>query len=253
MGRTHQALQRAELEYQNRMLTSRSGPDLNIRYVRQKHADPPRQATGAQHLSQYAFLKSNLFSRYPMEKLSSIAFTSTYLGDGTTTTAVNFAAAMASDSQRSVLVVDGNFRHPCLHDLFHVNHAEGLSDFLVGEHPSDPPYIMIGKNMHLLTAGTKGPSAVGRFESPEFDHFLEVAVRRFDHVVVDCPPVGFFSETRVIAGKVGGVILVVHSGKTRQRAAIRAKNDLVEARAELLGAVLNRRKFHIPYWVYKRL
>ena len=117
----------------------------------------------------------------------------------------------------------------------------------------EPQFTMIEKNLHIQTAGILGLRAAGLFESPKFDHFIETARNRFDHVILDCPPVAAFSETRVIAGKVGGVIMVVNAGKTRQKVALRTKNDLIEAGAEILGTVLNRRTFHIPYWVYKRL
>ncbi|RJP96268.1 MAG: tyrosine-protein kinase family protein [Desulfobacteraceae bacterium] len=253
MGKTHQALQRAEQEYQERIITSRSGPDINVRHMLPKKPSMPRQTTNDQYLAQYEFLKSNLLSRYPSNKLTSLAFTSASLGDGTTTTAVNFATAMAKDSLRSVLLVDANFRHPCLHDMFHIELTNGLSDFLARENGMEPQFTMIEKNLHIQTAGSLGLRAAGLFESPQFDRFIETACSRFDHVILDCPPVAAFSETRVIAGKVGGVIMVVNAGKTRQKVALRTKNDLIEAGAEILGTVLNRRKFHIPYWVYKRL
>ena len=53
--------------------------------------------------------------------------------------------------------------------------------------------------------------------------------------------------------KVDGVILVVESGRTRRPTAIKAKKELEQAGAKIIGVILNRRKYYIPEWIYKRL
>jgi Mrp family chromosome partitioning ATPase len=57
----------------------------------------------------------------------------------------------------------------------------------------------------------------------------------------------------VICGKVDGVVMVIESGKTRKQVALRAKKDIVEAGGKVLGVVLNKRRYHIPKWIYRRL
>jgi Mrp family chromosome partitioning ATPase len=52
---------------------------------------------------------------------------------------------------------------------------------------------------------------------------------------------------------VDGVILIVGSGKTRRQVALKAKKELEDAGARILGIVLNRRKYHVPAWVYRHL
>jgi Mrp family chromosome partitioning ATPase len=46
---------------------------------------------------------------------------------------------------------------------------------------------------------------------------------------------------------------VIEAGKTRKQVALRAKEDLEQAGGNLLGVVMNKRKYHIPDWIYKRL
>jgi Mrp family chromosome partitioning ATPase len=52
---------------------------------------------------------------------------------------------------------------------------------------------------------------------------------------------------------VDGVILVITYDKTRRQVAVRAKKDLEDAGANILGVVINRRKYYIPDWIYRRL
>ena len=76
---------------------------------------------------------------------------------------------------------------------------------------------------------------------------------KFDYIILDSPPITRYAESRVIATKVDGVILVLESGKTRSQVAIKAKQELEETGANVIGAILNRRKHYIPEWIYKRL
>jgi Mrp family chromosome partitioning ATPase len=76
---------------------------------------------------------------------------------------------------------------------------------------------------------------------------------QFDYVILDGPPLPRFSEIRVICAKVDGVVLVVKAGKTKREVALRAKKELEDAGGKILGVVINRRRFYIPEWIYKRL
>lgn len=75
----------------------------------------------------------------------------------------------------------------------------------------------------------------------------------FDYVVLDGPPLPSFSESKVICNKVDGVVIVIESGKTRKQVALRAKKYIEQAGGTVLGVVLNKRKYHIPKWIYRRL
>ena len=259
MGKTYQALKRAEEEYRKNLLDGTSDAQKEIILEPGPQVLPPvktrRLPIKADNgfSEQYETLKSNILSRFPADKLKTLVFTSVSYGDGTSTTAANLASALARDPWRSVLIVDADIRRPCLHKVFNIEQTPGLSDFLSDETITEPSPKKLGSNFYFQTSGLLGARAVGLFESTKFDDFLKYVGSRFDHVIIDCPPVNQFPETRVIAGKVNGVILVVNSGKTKAQVASRVKNDLVEAGANILGVVLNRRKFYIPNWLYKKL
>ena len=91
------------------------------------------------------------------------------------------------------------------------------------------------------------------FESIYFDNFLKRMRDTFDYVIIDSPPVNAYAESLVIAKKVDGIILVLESGKSRKQVAIRAKQQIDESGALLIGVILNRRKHYIPEWIYRRL
>lgn len=262
MGIMKEVMQKAEREYQQKLMSkTESGFATSLTATRQaepswlvKYRDEPffgRKGDG--YKEQYDTIKSNLLSRYDAEKLKTMVFTSTGYGEGTSTTALNVAAALAVDPWRSVLLIDADIRKPCLHEVFNVDLANGLSDFLSADKIIEPHSNKIGNNFYFFTSGLMGKRALGRFESDRFEKLLEAMKDRFDYVILDCPPISKFPETRTIARKAAGVVLVVNCGQTRQCVAMRARKELTEAGANLLGVVLNRRKYHIPNWLYKRL
>ena len=77
--------------------------------------------------------------------------------------------------------------------------------------------------------------------------------RDFDYIILDGPPPTASAESRLIADKVDGVVLIVEAGKTRRQVAVRAKQELENSGANFLGVILNRRKYYIPQWIYRRL
>ena len=248
MARTHEALKRAEEEYGENFLRGLGEP------LDKDASPPPRRAVKRNDMEWYDDLKTNLLSRYPNGSIKQILFNGILHGGGCTTTAVNFAIALARDPELRVLLVDVNLRTPKLHEIFKIDHALGLTDLSAN---SDTMTSMIKKvgpeNLSVLTCGGNYSLPVGLFESAQFDQLLKTASEGFDYVILDAPPMPKFSECRVLCTKVDGVILVLQAGKTRRQVALKAKKALEEAGAKVLGVVLNRRKHYIPEWVYRQL
>lgn len=261
MGKTYEALKRAGKEHQENLIALTENPALppasktddTFYYPVPSTTSLTIPTPGASYLDQYEVIKSNLFSKYGVEKLKTIVFTSTARGDGTSTTAFNFAASLARDTWRSVLLIDADIRRPCLHKIFNLDRdATGVQDIFATNEFMEFQPAKVTDNFYVHTSGLFGAHAVGLFETEKFNTFLNLMQLRFDFTIFDCPCVSAFPETLIIAKKVNGVVLVINCGKTKQQVAIRAKKDLVEAGANLLGVVLNNRRYYIPEWLYKR-
>lgn len=205
-------------------------------------------------LEWYENIKTRLFTRYPEESIKSIMFTGIADVSGTTTTAISFAKALAMYDQVKVLLIDANLRTPYLKNVFGIKHNNGLADLLAGKNPKAFKILKIGQSyLCVLASGEDLLRPVNLFESWRFDKFLKKMRNFFDFVIIDAAPLATFPESRILSEKVDGVILVIQSGKIRRQVALRAKQELEESGAKVLGVVLNRRKYHIPEWLYERL
>ena len=59
-----------------------------------------------------------------------------------------------------------------------------------------------------------------------------------DYILVDAPPVLAVTDAALWAGKVDGVLLAIHAGRTSREHAQRAKTVLEKVHARIVGAVL---------------
>ncbi len=117
-----------------------------------------------------------------------------------------------------------------------------------------PPPISVGPgNLYVIPCGGPHAEPLPVLQSNGFDLFLKRMRDSYDFVILDAPPIHGFAETRVLCPKVDGVILVIESGKTRRQVAFSAKKQLEKAGAKLLGVVVNKRKYYIPEFIYRRL
>ena len=245
MGKTHEALKWAEKEHElNRQETvSESRPAGQY--------EPPRRARTRPAMERYEDLKTRLLTRYPKGSIKTILITAVASGDGTSTTAVNFATVLAKDYQSNVLLVDVNLRSPSLHSVFRIDHVNGLSDVVMRDGRGASPVKVGPGNLYLMPHGRNHSEPVNLFQSNGFEHLLKGMRESYDFVVLDAPPVLDFAECRVLCAKVDGVVLVIESGKTNRQVAYSAKRQLEDAGGRLLGVVLNKKKNYIPEFIYR--
>lgn len=248
MGKTHEALIRAEKERKQKRLEVVK-PAQSIKSVKTKGLKKRKY----RQLKPYEHLKTSIVARYPKNSMKTIMFNSTSSGDGCSMTALNFAAILAKDPLLKVLLVEVNLRTPSLKKRLNIKNGSDLNDIVANIREMTATIEKV-ESENLYVIGCGGGSLIGPlglFESGEFDQFLKTVRERFDYVILDAPPVPVFSEFRVLCSKVDGIVLVIKSEETRRQVAMKAKKEIEGVKGNLIGVVLNKRKYYIPKWIYK--
>lgn len=170
----------------------------------------------------------------------SLMVTSTAPSEGKTVMSSNLGVALAQAELRTV-VIDADMRRPRIHEVFGVDQEPGLSNVLVGTapltgalRPTDNPFLWV------LPAGHVPPNPAELLGSPRFERLMEELGAQFDWIVVDAPPVMAVTDAAVVAHAVSGVVFVVGAEMIPRRNAQNAIDQLVQARAKIVGAILNR-------------
>jgi protein-tyrosine kinase len=251
MGKIQEAYQRVKKKYENRVPRLLEKPQEGAALPASPSA--AGQATEC-YTDYYEDLKINLLSYHHDKSIKTILFLGTTNGAGASTTAINLATTLARDGQLNVLLIEANLRNPSLNEVFDVDPDKDVSGFPTDGNKATGGFKKVGpENLYVVTPGAKLSGPLSLFESKSFWEFLKTMRTEFDYVILDGPPLPSFSESKVLCNKVDGVVMVIESGKTRKQVALRAKKEVEQAGGTVLGAVLNKRKYHIPKWIYKRL
>jgi capsular exopolysaccharide synthesis family protein len=132
-------------------------------------------------------------------------------------------------------------RSPSVHHLIHTDHKRGLSNFLSGDDEVEGLLHRVDEfGFHAITAGPIPPNAAELLTSDRLSLLIAELLRRFDHVVIDSPPVMGLADAPLIGSRVEGVIYAVESHGIRASLVRTALNRLASANARVLGAVLTK-------------
>lgn len=186
-----------------------------------------------------------------------ILVTSGQAGEGKTTTVVNTAISLAQLGS-SVLIIDCDLRRPATHKIFGVNPERGLSSYLSNDVQIDG---LIQKlqipNLSLLPCGPIPPNPAELISSTRMKDLLKLMSSRYDHILIDSPPLINVTDPVILSTLVDGVIMVVHGGKSPRSIVQRARQELLGVGAKIFGVVLNnvdmtREGYDAYYYYYNR-
>ena len=188
----------------------------------------------------YRNIRTSILLSFSERPPKSIAISSPNPAEGKTTTVINTAIAL-SQTGVQVLLIDADMRKPRIHKIFREENGAGLSNFLSGNAALDS---VIKKsdipNLYYIPSGPIPPNPSELIGSKLFKNMMESLGERFDHIVLDSPPVLGFADAIILSTSVEGVILVVSGGKTPRETLQRAKEVLHQVNAKILGVVINR-------------
>ncbi|BFI98614.1 MAG: CpsD/CapB family tyrosine-protein kinase [Priestia megaterium] len=191
---------------------------------------------------QYRTIRSNIQFSNLESDVRSLVMTSSGPSEGKSTTAANLAIVYAQQDKK-VLLVDADLRKPTAHFSFRLENHIGFTNVLTRKVPLlDAVSETEIPNLSVLTSGPIPPNPSELLASKNMDALLEEMYEHFDFILFDTPPTLAVTDAQILSNKVEATILVVSSGKTDKAAARKAKELLLNAKARLLGVILNDRK-----------
>lgn len=177
-----------------------------------------------------------------VEHANLIVVTSSHSGEGKTFTACNLALSIATERNRTVLLVDADVIKPSVANILGFEAERGLVDYLVNDQldladvlvDTTVPSLTIlpAGGMHHLSTELLAGEGMRRLA-------LEMSQRYPDRVVIfDSPPLLATTEASVLARLMGQVVMVVEAGRTHQSQVKAALAQL--GPDQIVGFVLNK-------------
>jgi capsular exopolysaccharide synthesis family protein len=172
-------------------------------------------------------------------------------GEGASMVAREVAGLLSQDGTSHAVLVDANLRTPSQHLAFRLERTDGLAELATrGLLPQAAVRKGQGSSLAVVTAGRPAAAPTSILGLPAVKAAIDQLRSRFDWVVLDGPPVTVYSDAAILAPLSDGVVLVVEAERTRWEVINQARRTIEESGGRILGAVLNRQRYHIPPALY---
>jgi len=166
--------------------------------------------------------------------------TSAIPGEGKTFTSTNFAATLAQQDLKTLLI-DADLRKPSVSKLlFNENRKPGLSEVLLGQCQADQAIVATEiPNLWVMPAGGIAPNPSELLAHANLRELVDSLKGRFDRIVFDSSPVLAVRDPLLLASFVEACCLIVRAGHSPSKATTTAIRLLSEAGVPVRGIVLN--------------
>jgi succinoglycan biosynthesis transport protein ExoP len=189
----------------------------------------------------YRMIRSNLQFITDDQPVKSLVMVSPNLGEGKSFTVANLGVIMAQADLKTI-IVDADLRQPTQHHLFQVSAQPGLAELL------REPTLEVSKhlrktrleNLQILTSGAGSLKSTELLGSQRMQQLLDSLTELADVVIIDSPPALALADAAILSNKADGVVLIIEAGRTRRDETLHVIASLQQAKANLLGVVLNR-------------
>ena len=199
-------------------------------------------------------LRASLDRILPQELPQSLMVVGAVPGEGASTVATSFAHLLAEDPRFRVLYVDADLRNRDERLIPPVDPGEGFGSLLetrasMGDllRPTtiDRLDVLPSEGLHASPYRSTSGERVGQI--------INEAKAGYNRILIDAAPILVAPETAVMANEVDGVILVIRSGREKREVILEAVDALKKHNAHILGVVMNRQKYVVPGFIYRRL
>jgi capsular exopolysaccharide synthesis family protein len=180
-----------------------------------------------------------------------LVITSPGMGDGKTTFSINLATSM-TQSGKKVLLIDGDLRKPDIAYLLNLpRDSRHLQDVLVGKEGDQAVSSITSSGLDVLAADSHNKAdAYELLNLPLAAQRISTVSQKYDHVIIDTPPILAYPDALVWAKMADAVILVSLAGKTIAPDLKEAKEKFVQINAKVLGTVLGNVRAGYGYYRY---
>ncbi|WP_063454437.1 polysaccharide biosynthesis tyrosine autokinase [Acinetobacter johnsonii] len=149
-------------------------------------------------------------------------------------------ATILAQSDKRVLIIDADLRRGYLHKYFNLDTQPGLTELLNGQQSLDTvirPTEVPG--LSVISRGKSPPNPSELLSSNQFKNLLEQMSEKFDHVIIDTPPVLAVTDGIIISQYTGVNLVIARYAKTQMKELELTLNRFEQAGVKVNGFILN--------------
>lgn len=176
-----------------------------------------------------------------------VAFTSSQPREGVSYVVNSFGYELAERTRQRTLIADvGDLQRA---DIFHYERVPECC------HPTDLPNLFAlrsqnddeleySQQLQLHSEGSKLERGLNNLQTLRF---------AYDFILLDCSALSVSGDAALFAPATDGVVLVVEANRVRKAQVSNSLHTIGIANGNVLGCVMNKRRYPVPNWLYQRL
>ncbi|MCF6149214.1 MAG: polysaccharide biosynthesis tyrosine autokinase [Candidatus Kuenenia sp.] len=200
----------------------------------------------------YHRLSEQLYLLMNDKNMKSVLITASSYNDGSTSIVANTSVYLAKKGHK-VLLIDANLRAPAIHEKFKISNSPGLADIFENKISFGETTQDIDHNLTILPAGKTTMNPMTILGSHKLPEIISAAKERYEIIFVDYPNLKNIKDVALLSSYLDGIVLVVNEGKTRRHTIKALISPLEQKNSNIIGVILNNRKYVIPQMIYERV
>ncbi|MCC7147458.1 MAG: CpsD/CapB family tyrosine-protein kinase [Phycisphaeraceae bacterium] len=203
---------------------------------------------------EYRALRTTILARWEQRRHLVHLITSATPQEGKTLTSLNLGLTMAELHNRRTIVIEADLRIPQFSNLLSLPPSPGLASYLDGQASLKDVIQPVGPNqLHVIPAGTRAAErAIHLLSSNTMVKLLAELRKRYDHVIIDTPPIIDLADAGILGRLSDEVLLIVRLNRTPRSLVEQALSTLASYRAPVSGLIATDQKprGHGKYYKY---
>lgn len=230
-------------------MKKKSGRDLDLEF-KLKTLDngdlfpkPPKV-----QMAEFERLANSLIRLYDGEHGLAVTFASSNRGEGTSYISFNVARHLSIMLDLRVAWIDANFVSPVRKAIScPVDFRSLLID------PSQIEKLQTAGQLTLIPNGSQPLKQTDILLSERYLELLRGMTREFAFTIIDAPPITQSIDVAHLAKPTAGLVVVVETRRLKHEVIRHNIDDVRDQGVTVLGTVLNKRRFDIPFFLYKKI
>ena len=191
-------------------------------------------------------LRTNIQFLMPDKHPQVIVLTSAFPSEGKTTSSINLALSLTHTGS-SVVLIEADLRRPKVAQYLEFSDmAKGLSELISSAEEISLRRIkgatrkFEGSELDVIPAGKIPQNPAELLSSKKFDLLIELLRKKYEYVIIDCPPILPVTDAAIVSTRADGALIVVHAGVTKRPHFYGTRDALKAVGTEILGVIINK-------------
>lgn len=176
---------------------------------------------------QYRVAATRLALMSTGQKQSVALITSSVMGEGKSSTAINLGHIFAQGLDKRTLIIDCDLKRSAVSRYLAMPSGPGLADYWAGTHNIDECLHKMGDiPLWVLPAGTRSEKVIELSKVRQLEQLLDEMRPRFDQIILDAPPVFPLADLNFLSRMADVMVFVILAGKTSRDVVEKALKSL---------------------------